>query len=172
MPQDRVEKNIVLKAPRSRVWSAITDAQEFGNWFGIDFNGTRGTFQPGTKVDGIWSGTKVDPEMRERFRKNEGLPFHMWIDRLEPEHLFAYRWHQMSARPEETGLDVNTEPPTEVIFTLKEVPEGTLLTVMESGFDKIPPARKARVLQGVEAGWPICLGWISKHITHHPRWAP
>jgi uncharacterized protein YndB with AHSA1/START domain len=172
MPQDKVEKKIILKAPRSRVWSAITEAEEFGNWFGIDFRGTTGRFQPGTRVQGIWSGTKVDPEMRERLRRNEGQPFSMWIDRLEPEHLFVYRWHQMSVRPEETGLDLKTEPPTEVVFTLEEVPEGTLLTVVESGFDKIPPARRALVLRGVEAGWPLCLEWIAKHIAQHPRWVP
>ena len=172
MPQDRVEKKIVLQASRSRVWSAITDAQEFGDWFGLDFNGTKGTFKPGAKVHGVRVATKADPEMAKRFAENEGQPLDMWIDGVEPEHSFVYRWHPHSVHPRETGLDVNTEPLTEVVLTLEDVPEGTLLTVVESDFDKIPPKRRAIAFPSHDAGWPICLDWIAKHIAQHPRWAP
>ncbi len=124
---DRIEKQVVLKAPRSRVWRALADAGEFGSWFGADLSGQ--TFAPGARVRGPIT-----------YPGYEHLVMEVVVDRVEPERLLSFRWHPNAHDP---AADYSQEETTLVVFTLEEVPGGTRLTVVESGFDRIPLARRA-----------------------------
>ncbi len=133
---DRIEKEIVLKAPRSRVWRAIADAGEFGKWFGVRLEGG---FAAGALVRG-----------RITVKGYEHVTLEMAVERIEPERLFSFRWHPY---PIEPGVDYSAEPTTLIVFTLEEVPGGTKLRVVESGFDRIPLARRGEAFRMNEQGW-------------------
>ena len=145
---DRIEKEIVLRAPRSRVWRALANAEEFGAWFGMKLEGA---FAPGGRVHGHIT-----------------LPGHgqvtieMAIERMDPESRMAYRWHPYAV---ESGVDYSSEPTTLVEFQLEEVTGGTQLTVVESGFDRIPAARRAEALRMNDAGWAEELENIARHVA-------
>lgn len=145
---DRIEKKILLRAPRSRVWRAISDAGEFGTWFGLKLEGT---FAPGAHI----RGKILHPDYAH-------LPFEILIDRVEPERLLSWR---APPHPEPQGLASAEVPATQVVFTLEDAPGGTLLTVVESGFDGIPLARRMELYRGNEEGWTIQLGNIERHVT-------
>jgi uncharacterized protein YndB with AHSA1/START domain len=132
---DRIVKKILLRA-RSRVWHALTDAREFGKWFGVDLTGT---FAPGARLQA--------PVTHEGYQH---LTWDVTIDRMEPERLLSWRWHPNAIDP---GKDYSGEPTTLVTFELEEVEGGTMLTIVESGFDRIPPARREGAYRGNEAGW-------------------
>ena len=133
---DRIEKRIVLRAPRARVWRAISNAQEFGEWFGVKL---AGAFAPGARVPG-----KITHKGYEK------APFEITVERMEPERLFSFRWHPYAIEPD---MDYSAEPTTLIEFTLEEVPGGTQLTVVESGFDRIPLERRAMAFEMNEKGW-------------------
>jgi len=134
-PTDRIEKTIVLRAPRSRVWRALTQADQFGAWFGMALEGA---FAPGARL----TGRLTSPG-------NEHVTLEIVVERVEPEHLLSYRWHPY---PSEPGADVGSEPMTLVAFHLSDVADGTQLTVVESGFDRLPPARRATAFRRNEQG--------------------
>jgi len=132
MSTDRIEKRVVLRAPRSRVWRAISDAKEFGTWFRLTLDGA---FAAGKTVRGRHDNFKV--EMR--------------IERIEPERYFSYRWHPY---PKDPAKDYAEEPMTLVEFTLEDAEGGgTALTIVESGFDRIPLARRAEAFRMNTEGW-------------------
>src|SRR2546423_2762983 len=133
---DRIEKRVVLRAPRSRVWRALTKADEFGKWFGANIEGT---FAEGATVRG-----KITS------RGYEHLLMELAIERIEPERLFSYRWHPYAIDP---NVDYSSEPTTLVEFRLDEADGGTLLTIVESGFDRIPLARRAEAFRMNDQGW-------------------
>jgi uncharacterized protein YndB with AHSA1/START domain len=145
---DRIEKQILIKAPRARVWQALTDTKEFSEWFRADVRGSR--FVQGSAVRGpiTWPGY-------------EHLVFDVQVERVEPETLLSWRWHPGAARPEET----KDEPTTLVVFELQEVPEGTLLKVTESGFDRIPLARRAKAFKDNDGGWAGQVQNLAQHVT-------
>lgn len=145
---DRITKQVRLPHPTARVWRALTDAKEFGSWFGARLEG--GTLTPGATFRG--------PKTRAGY---EHLSITITVERVEPERLVAWRWNP---RSHEAGDDPGHDETTLVVFELEEVPGGTLLTVVESGFDKIPIARKAKALQDHEAGWTMQLEQIGKHL--------
>lgn len=145
---DRIEKQILLRAPRSRVWRALTDAKEFGHWFGFE---AEGSFAPGARLEG-----RITHEGYEHLRMD------MTIERMEPERLVSWRWHPHAV---EAGVDYSGEPTTLVVFELKEVPEGTLLTVVESGFDAIPLARRANAYRMNDEGWAAQMKAIEQHLA-------
>ncbi|HEV2305720.1 MAG TPA: SRPBCC family protein [Candidatus Acidoferrales bacterium] len=158
MAKDRIEKKILLHAPRSRVWRALSDPAEFGAWFGMKFEGP---FTPGARVRATIVGTAVDADVAKTQKEHAGgVTFEITIDRVEPERLFSFRWH-----PGEPGVDYSNEPATLVAFTLEETPNGVMLTVTESGFDKIPFARRAKAFEGNEQGWSVVLTLIEKHLA-------
>ena len=146
---DRIEKEIVLNAPRSRVWKAISDPAEFGTWFKVDMSGVK--FEAGKPVNA-----------KMTYPGYEGMPFEMVIDRIEPERLFSFRWHPYGIDP---NYDYSTEPMTLVAFELEEVPEGTKVTVTESGFDNIPLARRAEAFRMNSQGWEQQLRNIEAHVA-------
>jgi uncharacterized protein YndB with AHSA1/START domain len=156
---DRIEKTILLRASRARVWRALTDAREFGTWFGVKLDGP---FVPGAVCRGVIVGTAVDPEVARAQKEYEGKPFEITVDRIEPERLFTFRWHPFAVEP---GVDYSAEPTTLISFELEEVANGIMLTVTESGFDRIPLARRAQAFTANEQGWTMVVTLIEKHLA-------
>ena len=156
---DRIEKKILLRAPRTRVWRALTDAVEFGQWFGVKFDGP---FTPRALQRGVIVPTTVDAVVAKAQQPYEGMPFECTVERIEPERLFAFRWHPFAA---EAGVDYSREPTTLVVFALEEVANGIMLTVTESGFDRIPLARRAKAFAANEGGWTMVVTLIEKHLA-------
>ncbi len=159
MDTDRIEKKILLRAPRARVWRALSDSTEFGTWFGMKFEGP---FAPGAAMTGVLVGTKVDAEVGKAQKAHEGLPFEIVIERMEPERLFSFRWHPFAI---ERDVDYSSEPTTLVEFVLEQVPEGIMLTVTESGFDRIPLARRAKAFEANEGGWSAMVKVLETYVT-------
>lgn len=156
---DRIEKQVFLKAPRSRVWRAISDAREFGSWFGVRFDKS---FAPGAQLRGTMTPTTVDAQMAERQKPYEGRAFDIVVDRVEPERFFSFRWHPYAVEP---GVDYSKEAMTLVTFTLEAAAGGTQLTIVESGFDQLPAARRARAFEMNSGGWAGQAVLIGKYLA-------
>lgn len=135
-PNDRVVKSIEIKAPASRVWRALTDHREFGTWFRVNLESP---FVPGKTTKG-----------RITYPGYEHLIMEVVVQKMEPERLFSYTWHPYAVDPK---MDYSNEPPTLVEFTLKKTETGTLLTVVESGFDAIPAHRRDEAFRMNSGGW-------------------
>jgi uncharacterized protein YndB with AHSA1/START domain len=148
MNTDRIEKTTVLRAPRATVWRALTTAEEFGAWFGARMSGA---FTPGARVSG-----------RITIPGYDHLTMEFVIERVEPERVFSYRWHPHAIDP---NVDYSTEPMTLCEFTLEDVPEGTRLTVIESGFDRIPAARREVAFRMNDGGWAAQLTNIDRYLA-------
>lgn len=144
---DRIEKQVVLRAPRARVWRALTDAGEFGAWFGVNLTGP---FAPGRLASG-----------KITYPGYEHLTMEVWVERMEPETFFSWRWHPYAIDP---GVDYSGEPATLVEFRLEEVEGGTLLRVVESGFDRIPEGRRDTAFRMNDSGWSEQLVNIAGHV--------
>ncbi|MDR6413082.1 SRPBCC family protein [Paraburkholderia terricola] len=146
---DRIEKQILLKAPRSRVWGALSNAEEFGAWFGVNFSGKQ--FVAGQSVQGNIT-----------YPGYEHLVMDVTVERIEPEHHLSWRWHPAAV---DVSVDYSVEPTTLVVFELTEVDSGTLLRVVESGFDQIPAARRDEAFRMNSGGWEQQLVNIEKHVA-------
>ncbi|HEV8380492.1 MAG TPA: SRPBCC family protein [Gemmatimonadales bacterium] len=133
---DRIEKRIVLRAPRSRVWRALTIAEQFGTWFGVKLDGE---FAPSQTIRG-----------KLQIKGYDHLTLELSVERIEPEHYFSYRWHPYAVDPK---VDYSGEPTTLVEFRLEEQEAGTALTIVESGFDRIPLSRRAEAFRMNDQGW-------------------
>lgn len=144
---DRIEKQVMLRSPRARVWRALTNADEFGAWFGAK---VAGPFTPGARVRG-----------QVTHQGYEHLTLEITIERMEPERLLSWRWHPHAIDP---ATDYAPEPTTLVTFELQDAPGGTLLTVIESGFDGIPLARRESAYRGNEGGWTAQMENIQRHV--------
>ncbi|MEK1911121.1 MAG: SRPBCC family protein [Pseudomonas chlororaphis] len=134
---DRIERKILLKATRSRVWAALANAEAFGSWFGVALAGQH--FVVGQRTRG-----------QITYPGYEHLVWDVLVERLEPEHLFAFSWHPYAVEP---GVDYSAEPSTLVQFELEDLDGGTLLRVVESGFDGIPPERRLKAFRMNSRGW-------------------
>jgi len=145
---DRIEKKVLLRAPRSRVWRAIANAEEFGEWFGVKLEGT---FIPSAPIRG-----KITHPGYEH------LTMEIQVERVEPEKYFSYRWHPYAVDP---AVDYSGEPTTLVEFQLEEKDGGTLLTIIESGFDQIPPARREKAFRMNDEGWSQQAENIERHVS-------
>jgi uncharacterized protein YndB with AHSA1/START domain len=145
---DRIEKQILLKAPRSRVWRALSHAEEFGTWFGLNLSGKQ--FIAGQSVQGNLT-----------YPGYEHIVVQVQIERVEPEHHLSWRWHPAAI---DASVDYSAEPTTLVVFELSEHASGTLLSVVESGFDQIPLARRADAFRMNDGGWDHQLVNIEKHV--------
>ena len=146
---DRIERAITLKAPRSRVWRALSNAEEFGDWFGVKLKGK--SFAAGQRVQGQITHPGY-----------EHVVWDVLIERLEPERLLSWRWHPGAVDPD---IDYSQEPTTLVVFELKEVEGGTLLSVVESGFDSLPPARRLDAFRMNSGGWDAQMVRFEKHVA-------
>jgi|SRR5690606_32483927 len=133
---DRIEKQVTLDASRSRVWNALTDVTQFNAWFGVAL---ATPFVPGAEVSG-----------KIAMRNYDHMTLTIWIEAMEPERFFSFRWHPYAL---EEGVDYDAEPTTLVSFTLEDAPGGTRLTIVESGFDAIPESRRAKAFSMNSRGW-------------------
>ncbi len=157
---DRIQKKILLRAPLDRVWRAVSDAQEFGAWFGMEFDRA---FSPGARATGRIVPTKADPQVAKLQEPHEGKSFELTIERIEPKRLLSFRWHPFAVEP---GVDYSSEPTPLVAFELEEVDGGTLVTITESGFDGSPLARRAKAFEANEQGWTHQTKLLEKHLAH------
>ena len=144
---DRIEKNVTLKAPRSRVWRAIADSEQFGEWFRVKLERP---FKEGETVRG-----------KILHKGYEHMKFDMAIEKIEPERYFSYRWHPYPIDPK---VDYSKEPTTLVEFTLEDDNGGTALTIVESGFDRIPLARRAEAFRMNDNGWTGQIKAIANYV--------
>lgn len=145
---DRIEKRVTLRVPRSRVWRAVTTAEEFGAWFGAKLEGA---FASGAAVRG-----------KITIKGYEHVMMEMLIERVEPERFFSYRWHPYAV---DAKVDYSAEPTTLVEFRLEDAEGGTLLTIVESGFDRLPPSRRVEAFRMNDAGWTGQAKNIERHVT-------
>jgi uncharacterized protein YndB with AHSA1/START domain len=146
--ENRIEKQIELKAPISRVWRALTDYREFGEWFQVKLEGPFKSGQPA-------HGQITHPGY-------EHVKFEVVVKKIEPESFFSYTWHPAAVDPQ---VDYSSEEPTLVEFRLQETPTGTLLTVTESGFDKIPANRRSEAFRMNEGGWRQQMENIARYVA-------
>ena len=146
---DRIERTVVVRAPRERVWRALTDAGEFGGWFGVK---VAGSFFPGARLDMTVTG---------QHPQYEGLAFPVQVERMEAPRLMTWRWHPGSVLPEDQAA---SEPMTQVEFRLDEVPDGTRVTVVETGFEAISLPRRARAFEENEQGWTEQVANLQRHV--------
>jgi uncharacterized protein YndB with AHSA1/START domain len=148
---DRIEKQMESKAPVSRVWRALTDYREFGEWFRVKIEGP---FVPGAVSRGhiTWPGY-------------EHLQWEAVVKAIEPERLFSFTWHPYAVDPK---MDYSQEPQTLVEFRLEKTAKGTLLTVTESGFDRIPAARRPEAFMRNDGGWTQQMENIESHVSEKP----
>jgi uncharacterized protein YndB with AHSA1/START domain len=163
MSRDRIEKQVVLRAPLDRVWRAISDSREFGRWFGVRLDGP---FVAGTSVTATITGTIVDDEVAEMQRPHTGATATWQIVAVEAPRRFAYRWHPFAVEP---TVDYSAEPTTLVEFTLSETPDGVLLRIVESGFDAIPQARRAEAFEANSGGWAKQTELVRKYLALEQR---
>ena len=146
---DRIERKVLIKGTVARVWRAISDAAEFGSWFGVDFEGK--TFAPGKQVQG-----------KITYPGYEHISMEVVVERMVPERLLSWRWHPAAIDP---AVDYSQEPTTLVVFELEEVEGGTMLSVVESGLDKIPLNRRDTVYRLNSSGWDAQMENIKKHVA-------
>jgi uncharacterized protein YndB with AHSA1/START domain len=147
---DRVEKHIELKAPVSRVWQALTDHHQFGEWFGVKLETP---FAAGQQSQG-----------QITFPGYEHLKLELVVQKVEPERLFSYTWHPYAMDPK---VDYSLEAPTLVEFTLEPTAGGTLLRVSESGFDKLPSHRRMEAFRKNGEGWAQQMTRIEAYLASH-----
>jgi uncharacterized protein YndB with AHSA1/START domain len=142
---DRIERRVVIRASRSRVWKALTDAREFGTWFRVELEGD---FVVGRRIEG-----------KMTYPGHEGAPFAATVVRMDRERCFAFRWPADIESVQESD-----QSDTLVEFLLEDAPEGTLLTVVESGFDRLPAARRLEAFRGNSEGWTIQVENVRRHV--------
>ena len=148
---DRIEKRIELKASVSRVWRALTDHREFDQWFRVKLEGP---FVPGQ----VSRGQMTYPGY-------EHLKWEAMVEKMEPERLFSLTWHPYAVDPK---IDYSKELATLVEFRLEATPDGTRLTLTESGFDKIPAGRRLEAFRMNDGGWTEQLKNIESHVAERP----
>jgi uncharacterized protein YndB with AHSA1/START domain len=148
---DRIVKTIEIKASPTRVWRAITDYNEFGEWFRVALDGP---FAPGQKARG-----------RSLYPGYEHLVFEIQVEAMQSERLFSFRWHPYAVDPKQ---DYSSEIPTLVEFRLEKIQSGTRLTVTESGFDAIPAARRDEAFRMNSGGWAEQVRNVDSYVNNHP----
>lgn len=148
---DRIEKSIELNASVSRVWRALTDHNEFGQWFRV-------------RLESPFALGKVT-RGRITYPGYEHLVMQVTVQEMEPERLFSYRWHPGAV---DHTKDYSSEPPTLVEFHLSPTRTGTLLRVAESGFDAIPASRRDEAFRMNSAGWTEQMKNIEAYVQRAP----
>ncbi|AMW82545.1 SRPBCC family protein [Pseudomonas yamanorum] len=151
---NEIKRKVLLNASRQRVWDALTDAEQFGSWFGIALKGKQ--FAAGRAI-----------EAPITYPGYEHVVWKAKIERLEPQARFSFSWHPYAVDKE---VDYDTEAPTLVEFTLEDHAEGILLRVVESGFDAIPDARRQKAYKKNSRGWDDQMNNIEEYLakSHRP----
>ncbi len=151
---DRIEKRIELKAPVSRVWRALTDYREFGEWFRVKLDGP---FVPGQ----VSRGNITHPGY-------EHIRWEALVQKMEHERLFSFTWpHPKSLEKADYSPDYSKEPTTLVEFRLEKTATGTLLTLIESGFDELPGDRRLEALRRNDVGWTEQMKNVENYISEN-----
>ena len=164
----RIDKSVTLQAPLSRVWRAITDAHEFGQWFGVQLSGP---FVEGHPVAATFEQTFDEAAIQEHQRQlglppskirvpGENFTF-CTVERIEPERYFSFRWIPYGIDAE---IDPHNEPTTLVEFRLEPVAGGTRLTIVESGFEHVPLHRRQRAFLMNDGGWAAQAENVRRHV--------
>jgi uncharacterized protein YndB with AHSA1/START domain len=158
MSEDRIEKSLVIRAARDRVWKALTDSTEFGRWFGVRFEGP---FVSGRSVRGVITASELASPEEIAGHPYLGRPMIFHVERMEPPHRFSYRWQPLEGgnRPALEG-----GPTTLVEFTLDESTDGTRLTVVETGFSQLPSAHRKATYESHDGGWTAQVDRVRVHI--------
>src|SRR5438876_3990077 len=146
--QNKIEKRIELKAPLARVWQALTDYREFGEWFHVKLEEP---FAAGRPARGYLT-----------YPGYENLKWEAVVQKMEPERFFSFTWHPYAIDPK---MDYSKETPTLVEFRLEKTTNGTLLLLLESGFDKIPSDRRLEAFRMNDGGWTEQMKNIEKHVA-------
>lgn len=154
---DKIEKTTVLNAPLEKVWQAIGDSTNFGKWFGMRLEGP---FIEGQMVVGAIAKTQVDDEIAKHQEPYVGVRCELYVERVVPLERLTFRWHP--GEEPNTGPDA---PTTRVNFELEAAAGGTRLTITESGFDALPPARRAKAFADNEGGWEAQLSLVAKYLA-------
>ena len=150
--EDRIEKRLELKAPVSRVWRALTDHREFGEWFRV-------------KLDGPFVAGKMS-RGQITYSGYEHVKWEAVVQKMEPERLFSFTWHPYAVDPK---VDYAKEKPTLVEFRLEKTPSGgTLLLLSESGFDKVPSNRRVEAFRMNDGGWTEQMKNIESYVAQRP----
>jgi uncharacterized protein YndB with AHSA1/START domain len=163
MNPDRIEKEVLLKAPLERVWRAISDADEFGQWFGARFDGP---FVAGRSITGTITPTTVDEDVAKAQQPYAGQADTWQIVAVEPQRRLAFRWHPYAV---EDGVDYSKEPTTLVEFTLEDNADGVLLRIVESGFEAIPAERRQSAFDSNSEGWSAQTELVRKYLALSER---
>ena len=142
----RIERKKLVRAPRARVWQALTNIEQFCKWFHVE---AKGTFQPGARV-----------EMTSTYEDHKGVRFYLIVEEIQTERKFSWRWHPGAPQT----ADLSREPMTLVEFFLEEVEGGTMVTVVESGFDRIAIERRAKAFEDNSRGWEIQLDSLAGYV--------
>lgn len=148
---DRIEQRTEVKAAPARVWRALTDYKEFGNWFRVNLEGP---FIVGKSTRG-----------RITYPGYEHLVMEVVVQEMQPERLFSYHWHPYAVDP---NVDYSSEPPTLVEFRMEKSAIGTLLHITESGFDSIPAARRDEAYRMNSGGWAEQIKNIEEYLNNRP----
>lgn len=163
MSTDRIEKSVLLAAPRDRVWRAVSTAENFGSWFGADFDGP---FTANARLTASIEPTSVDPDVARQQQPYAGKPFEFHVVEVRPQEKISFRWHPYAANE---STDYNSEPMTLIEFVLADADGGTLLRITESGFDQLPLARRKEAYAANEGGWTAQCGLVKKYLALHPE---
>jgi uncharacterized protein YndB with AHSA1/START domain len=159
MSTDRIEKKILLQAPLERVWRAISDSREFGSWFGVKFDGP---FAEEADLTGTIVPTSVDAQVARLQEPHAGKTFRFTVERIEPMRRCRFRWHPFAIDPR---VDYSTEPTTLIVFALEPRKDGVQLTISETGFDRLPEARRASAYAANDGGWSHQTRLIEKYLA-------
>src|SRR5882757_1315275 len=159
MSTDRIEKEVLLRAPLDRVWRAISDSSEFGRWFGVTLDGP---FVAGNSLNGVITPTTVDDDVARQQEPHTGQSDTWHVVAVEPQRRLAFCWHPYAVEP---GADYSQEPTTLVEFTLTEAPDGVLLKIVESGFDAIPEERRTAAFDANSGGWAAQTQLVQKYLA-------
>ena len=149
---DRIVKQVLLKAPVDRVWRALSDYREFSQWFCVNLDQP---FETGKTNRGQLT-----------YPGYEHLTMELAVHKMEKEKLFSYHWHPYAVDP---SKDYSSEPPTLVEFILESQDGGTLLTVIESGFDALPTERRDEAWRMNDGGWTEQVANIETYVNQESR---
>ena len=147
---NQIERQILINAPRARVWQALTNAEQFGRWFGAKLEGQQ--FVVGQRTRGQITICGF-----------ENVWFDVMVERVEPQQFFSYRWHPYAIDP---AVDYDKEEPTLVTFTLNDAANNsTLVSIVESGFDKVAPQRRLEAFRMNNRGWDQQLNNLARYAS-------
>jgi uncharacterized protein YndB with AHSA1/START domain len=142
-----IRKKAVFDVPAARIWRALTTPAEFSRWFGVVM---QGSFKPGERI-----------RMTSTHRGHEGVSFDVWIEDVEPPRLLTWRWHPGSAVP---APGETSAPKTLVLFKIRDIPQGSELTISETGFDTVPEEIRAAIVEDHSKAWEFHLKSLAQHV--------